>query len=1335
MHRNVGRPGAVLVYSLLVLSTLLIVVTSFSLYVTRANRALAVASDTAVATYVAESAVEEGLFLLRRKGISIADISDPSQPLGSIASSTAGYDAEDLAFTRIGAYAELRGTSTVSEILLDVPQDDVAFADVYDASGAPDLVGSGVGSVKLEWGQGSGAGWLETSLVELNAAATEAELKKPRTQVLGPSFHTGYCISDLQVGGTVNLHRFRFRALFDSVRSLRVTGYFGSNCTGASAALPGRSTVSATGRYHQAKQTVQISMPQQTLPSGLFGFVVFSDQSLIKLSAGVGNLQFLPQIPNGFRWPDGATGEPATYRFTYPLSAGVPSEVSSTVGLRSDFFGTDNSPAFVLVNTDRSGSFNTGEILLSVDSQYDDKVNRDDSFATVVIGDQSVVDEPLRPGATDRIKRCLDLEVSGVLRLDAFNTPPTDILDGDGDVIGSYYTDRCAVGVRLNPNGVTANDPLRGRLMAYADPGGTASVALQYNPPVPQVRLEREQPGGTWVGVADRETYSFGGVEQGQSTTTDFRICNVGTPGTTLQLSAGSVAVNGDSAFTRQPPVGSAASLARVPNVEDCGSGGPGDAYQFSVQFSPTQPIAYSGYVDVQPTNATPLRLDLTGSSEISAPDWDGNWDCWGIGDSPAATDPGGDDNLNEISCEWTNFPGVDHYELVGNPTCVSDRSVGNEPYSIQATVQATGPSAVCTVATCTYSYDVSGDTAASAADDVFRCHQVRAVDSAGRMSAFTTVRGTTGANVSSPSVKRFFAAYSHVSTPVSTRFSGNLAIQDPGSPDTWVGGANYACTQWAQTKLGISGNFKAWLCGSGYPCQNLTGSRTYVWVDSGPSHLPGVSFRTDSSGVPPNDFWRGGVSLSCVQNNPSQPSDCRTERRHVLSESTYDRAMFFRTGRQPTGDLFDPTAQSCIPSVGQSWSVASDVSGAHFGIAGRFGPQRWFTTTAQQGSDVPGASCTDSERFGIYCYEEAALTGAPSSLAITWISPFRFTANWLDGVSGETSYRVGISTPASWSNAALPANSTTLVDQNIRTQCSLVRNVSINPWVFYVDATDGTSWTTRSVASAVRPGWETPTNVRVQWNSQSQVTILWNDETIEESGFVARLVPQSGATQYVTTSAHATAAVFSSLTQGTQYTASVRAYVNNDVCPASTRYIYGSYSSTVTFTQPSSVKKIINSSAHNGNFEDDDGNVTNGNWYVSADALCQASPGVPAGSKAMMWYRPGGGPNALRPGTVTTNGTTYVNPNNVILFRASSDNNVPSTALGPSECNSGSCTNYFTGRGSWNDQSDCATWSFGGGGGTAAIVGLYYSPTQWTQYSPTHYSCASNYKIYCVEQ
>ncbi len=1363
--RKAGRPGAVLVYSLLVLSALLIVVTAFSLYVTRASRTLAVATDTAVATYVAESGVEEGLFLLRRKGVSVADVGipydrrdsggnvvDTVDPLASIASTSAAatYDANDLRFFQGvsgfsgTAFAELRSTSTVKEIIMDVAEDDVAYADVYDASGATDLaVGSGIGSVLVEWDQGTGAAWLEASLVELDAQPSGAELRSPRTQVLGPTLHSGYCFSDLSAVGPANLHRLRFRALFDDIRNLRITGFRSTACPAnvQPTVLPGRTTVAATGRYRNAKQTVQISMPQQTLPSGLFGFVVFSDQSLVKLSAGVGNLQFWPSIGSdpSFRWSDGQPAVPGTYRFMYPVGGGVPSAASTTVELPSGFFGaaSEQVPVFVLVNTDRSGfAFASGEVTRTVSSNYAGKLQLDYSFTTAAIAGTQVVAEPLRPGTYDRLKTCEALAGPGPLLLTAYGTVPTSILDGDGNPVGSYYTDRCAVGVRLaDPTGVTTANPLRGRLQAYADPGGTASVALEYDPPMPVLRVERQGADGSWVGpILSNTIYDFGGVAEDSQVTTAFRICNVGAEGTILTVAAGAIAVAntdpvGSTAFSEQAESGVPAALARVPGA-DCSSGA---TATFDVRFSPPDPVAYGGTLDVA-TNASNFHLSLRGNAAITSPDWDGNWDCWGIGDSPAATDPGVEDLLNEVRCEWTKFSGVDSYELQPGSSCSDERTVSGPDPIIPIS------SSSCGADTCTITYDVAGDTAASAADDIFRCHQVRSVAGVNR-SLWSTVRGTTGAAEGSVGSKLFFVAYSHVSAPVSTRFSGDMASQDPSSPDTWNGGANQVCTQWAQTKLGISGNFKAWLCANGSPCQALTGSRTYVWKDSGSAHLPGASFRTDPSGVPVQDFWRGGATLSCEQ-NPNPPSDCRTERRHVLSESTFDRAMYFRTGRGPTGVAYDGTAQSCQNGSAQSWSSDSPSSGAHFGIAGRFGAQRWFTTTEQQGSDVPGLSCSDSERFGVYCFEEDALSGSPSGLNVTWLSPFRFTATWVDGVSGETSYRVRTVTAASTTMPLRPANSTTLTNQTVpNSACAQLSDFANTSWKFTVDATNGTTWTASSTQVSTRPVIEAPTNLEVEWTGATTAVLHWDDQSYEGGYVVYR-----DGTAIATTTTSTVSYSMSSLSGTHAYT--VRAFVHSGAACSPGRYVYGAYSAATTYTPVASIKHIrISTTVRNGNLM----GLPGATLQAKVDALCQGNFG--AGWKALLWDMgtTPADPFASYPVSsapmlsgVVHSGVTYANQLNRVLFTASGDNVVPDNLIGTIERPGDNARQPWTGYPGSSGTfipvtTNCTDWTDSMAGGRFGYKGLpSYRTYLWHGSSAagwTQSQCDNQRPLYCVEQ
>jgi hypothetical protein len=684
----VRRPGVVLVYSLLVLSTLLIVATAFSLYVLRGSRTLAVASDAAVASYVAESGVEEGLFVLRHESEAVAnpvhtgdldtpfDLEDedgtgePGDRLASIASSTNSRDTcsegpagcvPDVQFVNAGSFAELKVTSTVNEIVMDVPKDQVAFADVYDASQPIDLVGSSITSIAVQWDEDESRGWLEASLVELNAQDTHvADLRPPRTTVLGPSFHAGYCFGDLHVANLANIHRFRFRALSDDIHNLRIVGYRDTDCTATTpgavtAPLPGRTTVTATGKYHQAKQTVQISMPQNNLPSGLFGFVVFSDQSLVKLNAGSGNLEFWPRIPLGHVWPDSVAGPAGTFRFTYP-AAGTPAASSTAHDIGPGFSALTSSPEypvgtpfFTLVNTTRSGNpFTSGDVSLAVRDNYGGALSIDYGFPVETIGSEVVVREPDRPGVANRIKTCSALAGGGNFHLDPLDTPPTEVRDPDtGSLIVSYYTDRCAVGVALDPTTVTPDEPLTGRLEAFADPGGTAVMNFAWQRPSAQLQVQLCNSGGNDCHVLARaEDIEMGNSPANSPTMKTVKLCNIGT----ASLSVDAVSIDSPAPFTMQDAIPPPASVA------------PGACSATKrIRFLPTTAGDYTANLLVDTNDPAGREThQLHGTSfAIVAPDLDGNWDCWGLGDSN-----GDASHRNEIRCEWTKQAGVDHYQL-----------------------------------------------------------------------------------------------------------------------------------------------------------------------------------------------------------------------------------------------------------------------------------------------------------------------------------------------------------------------------------------------------------------------------------------------------------------------------------------------------------------------------------------------------------------------------------------------------------------------------------------------------------------------------------------------
>ncbi len=219
----------------------------------------------------------------------------------------------------------------------------------------------------------------------------------------------------------------------------------------------------------------------------------------------------------------------------------------------------------------------------------------------------------------------------------------------------------------------------------------------------------------------------------------------------------------------------------------------------------------------------------------------------------------------------------------------------------------------------------------------------------------------------------------------------------------------------------------------------------------------------------------------------------------------------------------------------------------------------------------------------------------------------------------------------------------------DVGSACAQARVTTTNAsWTFFVDATDGTNWTDRSTASALnRPGWDTPTNLKLHRDSDSQVTLRWTDNASQETGYVVY-----NYTTQVGTTTDNSLAVQVNLNQ--TYSFSVRPYVKNPAVPCRINgqddLIYGGHSASLTYRHGQGKKIVVTRYGHTGNFLGD-ATLPGADQYAKANSFCQNDEAVGllfGGStwKAML---------AGQPGDMFAANTVYVNRLGDVIFYTTS--------------------------------------------------------------------------------
>lgn len=251
-----NKRASVLLFALLLLAG----VSAASLSVSKnAIDELVAARNLSLATkafYSAETGLEQGLYLLRKTTKIVGDF----PTTGSV---TMGEEAGT--WNRPTPITNKIQSLTKDELL----KDQTWQIDLYN----PDNLSSDfLPAQRLAVSWGSGDGWLEVSWVGWsNGEWTPITIKK-----INPARSTGTDIDLSQADNEgATLFRVRFRALFDNISNLEVASR-------DEKLLLSDIVIKSVGQFGQVQQAVEARLPRESPLSGLYDFVIFSEDSIIK---------------------------------------------------------------------------------------------------------------------------------------------------------------------------------------------------------------------------------------------------------------------------------------------------------------------------------------------------------------------------------------------------------------------------------------------------------------------------------------------------------------------------------------------------------------------------------------------------------------------------------------------------------------------------------------------------------------------------------------------------------------------------------------------------------------------------------------------------------------------------------------------------------------------------------------------------------------------------------------------------------------------------------------------------------------------------------------------
>ncbi len=251
-----SREGSLLLMSVLIMAGIITAASTMGL-ITIHNLQQGILIDHGILSYyAAESGAEDALYEIRKNDAAAG---------GLPASGTMGNSAS---WSR-------SITATAQSVTSDISKDDFWHIDLYDPDASLSPLTNPIKSARLAW-TGSGSEWIE---VQITPWGTDGNLGTPTTQLFSAASNPA--IVNLQDSTSV-LYRLRIKSLYADVTDMTVTAWSALNAGGAQVNIPARITILSIGSFRRAKQAVRASMPQREPLSGVFGYVVFSEDDLIK---------------------------------------------------------------------------------------------------------------------------------------------------------------------------------------------------------------------------------------------------------------------------------------------------------------------------------------------------------------------------------------------------------------------------------------------------------------------------------------------------------------------------------------------------------------------------------------------------------------------------------------------------------------------------------------------------------------------------------------------------------------------------------------------------------------------------------------------------------------------------------------------------------------------------------------------------------------------------------------------------------------------------------------------------------------------------------------------
>lgn len=262
MFKNFNQKGTVLLITLLIIIGIIVTTAGLAFVVISELQQSRNLDYSIVAYYAGETAVENGLYRLRKTDATLDSLDASGQTMEN--------DAEWSRTTQ----------GTENQIYGSLTQNDSFSLELFDPDNLEENPGIESVQIKKNNWTGDEDTWTETTLSEWSADPT-VRYQRILKRLYSPS--TDPMVNDTPLSYYV--YELKIKALYGDIPSFIVTawdGNGGDNGSNNQVPIPGRAVITGIGDYKNSSQAVKVSLPRHAPLSGIFDYIIYSEEDISK---------------------------------------------------------------------------------------------------------------------------------------------------------------------------------------------------------------------------------------------------------------------------------------------------------------------------------------------------------------------------------------------------------------------------------------------------------------------------------------------------------------------------------------------------------------------------------------------------------------------------------------------------------------------------------------------------------------------------------------------------------------------------------------------------------------------------------------------------------------------------------------------------------------------------------------------------------------------------------------------------------------------------------------------------------------------------------------------